>query len=116
MKGLIVEHTFQTSKISQCAIEGDPDWWHDYSEENGVLMEASPQTKMAISICNRCDALDECRDFAMQYSGLGGVWGGMVPATRTRIQNNEGIVTIPFVETWRRPTQPWRAVAGEDIE
>ena len=111
-----MSHTFETNKITQCAIEGDPDWWHDYSTENNHLMEASVETRMAISICNRCDAMQECREFALQYSGLGGVWGGLVPSHRTSLQRQLNITPIPFIETWRAPTQPLRKITGEDVE
>jgi len=111
-----MQHTFETNKVTQCSVEGNPDWWHDYSPDNGVLMELSPESKMAISICNRCDALEECRDFSMRYSGLHGVWGGLATSTRTRLQNVNGLRTIPFHETWRAPTQPLRKNVGEDVE
>lgn len=100
-----MEHVFQTDKQTQCSIEGDPDWWHDYHPEHNILREASPETKMAIAICNRCEAMDECREFAFRYSDLGGVWGGLVPSVRTRIRNNMGITPIPFTSTWVAPTR-----------
>lgn len=102
-----MEHMLKTDKQQQCQFEGDPDWWFDYSEESGALCEKSAYTKMAISICNRCDALEDCRAFAIQYSDLHGVWGGLVPANRTRIRNNMGITPIPFNQTWAKPTQEW---------
>lgn len=103
-----MEHTFQTSKITQCSIEGDPDWWFDYKQV-GVhkrynLAESSQETKMAISICNRCDALQECRAWAMQYTNLSGVWGGLVPADRTRLQKNSKVRVVDFTQTWGSPT------------
>lgn len=104
-----MEHTFQTNKVTQCSIEGDPDWWFDYyqvgPQERYSLAESSQETKMAISICNRCDALEECRAWALKYSNLSGVWGGLVPADRTRIRNSKGIVAINFDNTWSSPIQ-----------
>jgi hypothetical protein len=99
-----MEHLFQTDKITQCSVEGDPDWWFDYNEE-GVsrFAEISAETKMAISICNRCDALEECRAWALQYSNLFGVWGGLVPANRTRLRKHKGIKQIDFAMTWDSP-------------
>lgn len=103
-----MEHTFQTSKQTQCSIEGDPDWWFDYKEvgrdKKHYLDEVSQETKMAISICNRCDALDECRAWALQFHNLSGVWGGLVPPTRTRLQKNMGMKPIDFTQTWGSPT------------
>lgn len=104
-----MEHTFQTDKVTQCSIEGDPDWWFDYKQV-GIqskynLSESSQETKMAISICERCDALQECRDWAIKYSNLGGVWGGLVPADRTRIRRMKGIKEIDFNMTWDSPMQ-----------
>lgn len=102
-----MEHTFQTSKQTQCSIEGDPDWWFDYKQvgmdKKYNLSETSAETKMAISICNRCDALQECRAWALQYSNLSGVWGGLVPADRTRIRRMKRIKEIDFNKTWDSP-------------
>lgn len=101
-----MEHVFKTDKVTQCSIEGDPDWWFDYTEEGSSrFSELSDETKMAISICNRCDALQECREWAMQYSGLFGVWGGLIPATRTRMRNNAHMKSIDFTQTWDSPMQ-----------
>jgi hypothetical protein len=96
-----------TDKIQQCQLEGHPDWWFDYSELNGHLLESSDETKMAISICNRCDAREDCLEFAVQYSDLAGIWGGKTPAERTTMRKQRNILPIPFNETWRRPTQEW---------
>lgn len=99
-----MEHTFQTDKQTQCSIEGDPDWWFDYNQVGkSQFAETSQETKMAISICNRCDALNECRAWALKYSNLAGVWGGLVPSTRTRLQRNMGIKEIDFTMTWDSP-------------
>lgn len=99
-----MEHLFQTDKVTQCSVEGDPDWWFDYSDEGKYrFSELSQETQMAISICNRCDALDECRAWSLQYHNLSGVWGGLVPATRTRLRRNMGIEEIDFNKTWDSP-------------
>jgi WhiB family transcriptional regulator, redox-sensing transcriptional regulator len=31
---------------------------------------------LAISICNRCPVLEECREYAESLTGIFGVWGG----------------------------------------
>lgn len=100
-----MEHRFQTDKVAQCTLEGDPDWWFDYSPgpDRSHLLETSQETRMAISICNRCDALDECRAWSLQYQNLSGVWGGLVPATRARLRSNMGIEGIDFNKTWGSP-------------
>lgn len=103
-----MEHILTTDKQQQCQLEGDPDWWFDYNEEGkSQFSEKSDETRMAISICNRCDALEDCREFALQYSDLHGVWGGLMPRERTSIRRNMGITPIPFHQTWRKPTQEW---------
>ena len=99
-----MEHTFQTDKQTQCSVEGDPDWWFDYTEQGSSrFSELSQETNMAISICNRCDAQKECLDWAMKYSNLAGVWGGLVPATRTRLRRHRKIQEIDFNKTWDSP-------------
>lgn len=34
------------------------------------------EIKLAISICNRCDLIKECREYAESLVGIFGVWGG----------------------------------------
>lgn len=34
-------------------------------------------TDMAIAMCKRCPVLKDCRDYAVSYPKLRGVWGGM---------------------------------------
>lgn len=42
--------------------------------------------RAGIEICNRCPFLDECRDYAVPITDLGGVWGATTPYDRQRIR------------------------------
>lgn len=45
--------------------------------------------RKAKSICQRCEAIDECLEYAMQTRVLG-VWGGTTDADRAKLRRMKG--------------------------
>lgn len=57
-----------------CA-QSDPELW--FEERTSLAREA-------MSICNQCPVMEECRQFAIDNEIDYGIWGGMTTAQRRR--------------------------------
>ena len=55
--------------------QSDPDLW--FEERTSLAREA-------MSICNQCPVMEECRQFAIDNEVDYGIWGGMTTAQRRR--------------------------------
>lgn len=42
-------------------------------------------TRVAKSVCHRCDVTDECLDYALSISPVQGVWGGTTEREREKM-------------------------------
>ncbi|MDH2424715.1 WhiB family transcriptional regulator [Sphaerisporangium sp. TRM90804] len=63
---------------SSCG-ETDPDLFHP--EDSNAA-----QAEQAKSVCRRCPVRDECLDYALGNREEFGVWGGLSPVERRRLQ------------------------------
>jgi hypothetical protein len=79
-----------------CA-EVDPEIW--FPEEGGNSKYKTPAAEYAKQLCKACPAMQECRDYAIKYTGLYGIWGGLDPSERRDIQKTLKIVPIHVLNT-----------------
>ena len=81
--------------------EYDPDWWHP-QELAGRQRNWShtPEATKARSICSACPALQECKDYALGYFNLTGIWGGMDRLERQAMQKALNITPANWTDTW----------------
>lgn len=90
-----------------CA-SSDPDMWFPErrypSDATHYRTEESMQAK---AICRSCPANPECLEYALRYSGLHGIWAGLDPAERTKLQEARGGRVIPFHTTLPMHGQGW---------
>lgn len=87
-----------------------PDIWFDYELKNSGSVQHTEASKLARKICMDCPALEECRKYAMQYSNLWGIWGGMDHIERKKIQDASGARVIDFTLSYPNATQPNREI------
>lgn len=88
-----------TQKAS--CVDYPADWWFP-QEVAGTSKQWSrtPEAMKARSICQECPAMMECRNYALAYSGLAGIWGGLDYQERRDLQQNLGIVPIFMMDTY----------------
>lgn len=79
----------------------DPDlWFPDEPIGNDKSWSRTPNAMKARKICNECPALMECRNYALAYSGLSGIWGGLDHKERTDLQAKLGIIPLFILDTY----------------
>ena len=79
------------------------EWW--FPEEIGGKSKAwsrTPNALKARSICEDCPVLMECRNYALAYLGLAGIWGGLDHQERKALQGKLGITPIFMTDTYNR--------------
>jgi hypothetical protein len=89
-----------------------PDIWFEYEVNRGGSITPNEETKIAKKVCYACPALRECREYAMGYFNLYGIWGGLDHVERQRMQKALGRTPIDFMQTYTSPMQPLRGEAG----
>jgi len=77
------------------------DWWFP-QEVAGTSKKWSrtPEAMKARKICEGCLAQRECLNYALAYSGLAGIWGGLDYQERRVIQEKLGITPIFMLDTY----------------
>lgn len=91
-------HIPQFSQPALCA-ESDPEMWF-YDEKAGHGLVRTPEIEMAKRVCKSCPALAECLEYSLKYSGLFGIWGGLDHMERRAYQQEHGIRTINWTDTF----------------
>lgn len=77
------------------------EWW--FPEEVSGKSKAwshTPDAMKARAICKVCPALMECKNYALAYSGLAGIWGGLDRQERSLLQERLGITPIFMMDTY----------------
>ena len=93
----MIEHHFPLfTNLALCA-EVDPEVW--FPEEGGNAKYKTPAAVYAKQLCKSCPAMQECRDYALKYTGLFGIWGGLDPSERRDIQKQLNITPIHVLNT-----------------
>lgn len=93
-------HFPQFKEKASCA-EHPAEWW--FPDEVGGKSKAwshTPDAMKARAICEDCPALMECRNYALAYSGLAGIWGGLDRQERDTLQKKLGITPIFMMDTY----------------
>lgn len=77
------------------------EWWFPV-EVSGTskAWSRTPDAMKARGICKDCPALMECRNYALAYSGLAGIWGGLDHQERRTLQEKLGITPIFMLDTY----------------
>jgi len=85
-----------------CSDKGyNPDWWHPQElAGRGRKWSHTPEATLARDICSTCPALKECKDYALQYFNLTGIWGGMDRLERHATQKALGMNPINWTDTY----------------
>lgn len=97
---MIDNHFPALSEKAACA-EHPAEWWFpDEPHRNDKSWSRTPDAMKARAICNDCPALMECRNYALAYSGLAGIWGGLDHIERRNLQDKLGITPIFMRDTY----------------
>lgn len=73
---MINEHPNFKNEAS-CAYAPNPDLWFPEEHSGRVRWSHTPEANQAREICRTCPALQECAEYALQFSDLSGIWAGM---------------------------------------
>lgn len=85
----------QFTKEPACASAPEPDMW--FPERDGdARWSYTPSAILARDICDSCPARLECLEYALQFDNLDGIWGGLDPDERKRIQEARDMATKPM--------------------
>lgn len=93
----MTEHHFPIYTHPALCAEIDPEVW--FPERGGNSKYRTPEALHAKQLCKACPAMQECRDYALKYTGLYGIWGGLDPSERRDIQKALGITPIHVLNT-----------------
>lgn len=93
----MTEHHFPLFTEHALCSEVDPEVW--FPEDGGNSKYKTPEAMYAKKLCNACPAMQECRDYALKYTGLFGIWGGLDPSQRRDIQKQLKITPIHVLNT-----------------
>ena len=86
----------------------DPDlWFPEPRYRNDTAHYRTEESMQARAICGACPAKPECLEYALRYSGLHGIWAGLDPMQRDRLQKAKGVEVIPFHTTIPMVSQGW---------
>lgn len=97
---MIDNHFPALSEKAACA-EHPAEWWFpEEPRRNDKSWSRTPDAMKARAICNDCPALMECRNYALAYSGLAGIWGGLDHVERKNLQEKLGITPIFMRDTY----------------
>jgi WhiB family redox-sensing transcriptional regulator len=87
-----------------CA-SADPDLW--FPEPKGNAHYRTEESMQARAICNVCPAKPECLEYSLRYSGLHGIWAGLDPTQRSKLQDSKGDRVISMHSTIPMVHQGW---------
>lgn len=97
---MIDNHFPVLSEKPSCA-DYPAEWWFpDEPRGNNKRWSRTPDAMKARSICEDCPALMECRNYALAYAGLHGIWGGLDHQERKELQDKLGITPIFVIDTY----------------
>lgn len=105
------------NEASCYSTEYDPEWWHDYETRSGGGKGSKTihtlNSMKARSICqDLCPAKMECREYAMGFFNLYGIWGGMDHVERIQMQRALGLTPKDFILSYASPIQTNREIGS----
>lgn len=80
----------------------DPDWWFPVEKGGKSRWSRTPDAMKARSLCAQCPVLKECRDYAVQYEGIYGIWGGYDWHEMREARQRDNIVAKSWAMTYHR--------------
>lgn len=87
----------------------DPEWWFPEEKSGKVKWSHTYEATAARNVCKSCPLLVECKSYALQYSGLSGIWGGLDRIERRELQIKLGLTPTPWEKSY--PTPLWENYA-----
>ena len=97
---MIDNHFPNFSNYASCA-DYPADWWFPQEGKgNDHRWSRTPDAMKARTICGTWPAFDECRAYALAYSGLAGIWAGQDWQERRDLQKRLGITPIFMTDTY----------------
>ena len=83
-----------------CEDVENPDMWFPEPNPNGATNHYRVGVAAeAREICSRCPAIKECLEYSLKYTGLHGIWAGLDPSERSKLQDARRMPTIELRET-----------------
>lgn len=91
----------QLTKTALCADKNyDPDWWHPMEVPGTSNWSFTDEANYARTLCGLCPAKQECLDYALQFHGLSGIWGGLDRKERYIMQVANDITPTSWVNSY----------------
>lgn len=98
------KHNPDFSTYGDCSNEQyDPEWWFPIEKPGRVSWSRTYEANTARGICKSCPILLECKNYALQYDGLPGIWGGTDRHERRDMQKALRIVPTPWELSYSSP-------------
>lgn len=97
----MIDNHFPVLSERPACSEHPAEWWFpEEPRRNDRSWSRTPDAMKARAICDTCPALMECRNYALAYSGLAGIWGGLDHVERKNLQDKLGITPIFMRDTY----------------
>jgi len=89
------------SKHPSCADALEPDMWfpEEKSGKSGRGWSHTLSAELARDICRGCEAFTECKEYALQFKDLAGIWADQDRHERHDEQIERGITPRPVWNT-----------------
>jgi WhiB family redox-sensing transcriptional regulator len=81
----------------------DPEWWFPEEKPGRVSWSRTYAANTARNICKECPIRKECLDYAVQFHGITGIWGGTDRHERSAMQKALNIVPISWERSFPSP-------------
>lgn len=100
---------------ASCADAINPDIWfpEEKSGRAGRNWSRTPSANLARSICKGCEAFTECKEYAIRFQDLAGIWADQDRHERHAEQIERGIRPIPVFNTIVTHTRKERETSGD---
>lgn len=105
-------HVALFNEQTLCASTDPELWFPEPRYRNDTKHYHSEDSMQARAICNVCPAKPECLEYSLRYSGLHGIWAGLDPTERSRLQDGKSV--IPLHTTIPMASQGW--IEGVKLE
>jgi WhiB family redox-sensing transcriptional regulator len=92
--------------------EFDPDWWFPQEKAGKVQWSRTPDANKARAICATCPILEECRDYAVPFEGIYGIWGGYDWHEMRAERKRRNIEAQSWAMTYLAMSTGWREANG----
>ena len=89
------------SSHASCSDALEPDMWfpEEVGGKSGRGWSRTPSANFARAICRGCEAFTECKEYALQFQDLAGIWADQDRHERHAEQIQRGIKPRPVFNT-----------------